>query len=1518
MPSPGSADDGVFGCSKKTPPGVCPVSSLRLRNASRGNLFSARPLKIFPFSMNNRRFLTGFLLGSPLAALVVLTIAVTSFPPASNPGALQGQVGGSCSNLAMGSEIDFPTAPMPSAVAAVDVNGDGRKDMAVANYDFSNDTYGSVLVYINTGGGAYASAVEYRVGTHPRTIASGDFNGDGKQDLVLGTTVNVTVLMNNGNGTFAAPVDYFTNTPVSVATGDFTGDGKADVVAIANGTLYVLVNNGDGTFGTPRNYGTGTQSNSFLAVADFDADGRKDIAYTNIDSASYGYNVSVLLNKGGSYINSWNVGFAPVVMYPLGTAVSPLGIAVGDLNGDGKQDIASADHDPSIHYNVASVFINTGNGTFAPVVHYKAGGTFGQGNVYGIAIGDLSCDGKNDIAVANEDNNTIGLLANKGDGTFAPVTYAQATTPRAFLTISDLNGDGRQDLIAPAFNSSWVTVLPGVCSCIAGQPPPITVASSSSRSSSSSSAVSSVKSSSSSSSSNSSVSQGSSSSITNVVLSTVSAPSCGAGGFAAKVDYPAEDTVNDITAADFNGDGKTDFATANNNAYTISSFLNTGNGTFAPKANYPAPPGTLPRAIVAGNFKGYGKPDVVTANYLGGASVFFNNGGGGFPPNRMDMPVQEEPNDVVAANFNGNIRDGFAVVNYVTGSISVVNGAGNTFLARVDYPTGAHPVAAAAADFNVDGKPDLAVVGSTLSILRNNGGGGFVPKVDYPAGAGNDVAAADFNGDGKPDLAIAKRGQKSVLILLNNGDGTFDTGINYTTGMNAYHVTAADFNGDGKPDLAVADYDTNTVAIIINTGNGTFSSMVKYPTGKGPLSTTAGDFNADGKPDLGVVNYGASTVSILLNNGVACAGSSSVASLSSSAMSQGSSAGSSIASSVGSVSLSGSSGVSSVSSSAAGSTGSSGSSGSSGSTGSSGSSNSQGSSASGGTSSAGTGCAAGFECSYCPPGTPCVAWECGYAPTGTPFSMYHTETSGTCGLNGQGVCRACVPNTGSSSSGASSNPYGFSSSSSSAAGSTGSSGSSGSTGSQGSAGSSGSVGSSGSSTSSKSSKSSKGSSSSKSGSSVAGVLATQTCETQHGDPQLSPDCTWVANCPLPIAYQQIFASSAAASSGPSVSPVPSVKLADLPVCHPICGDGIKIAPEKCDDGNTLNGDGCDQYCFCSPGQQLYYKFDNNADDESGRYPGALNGTSWEWSDDVPSQMRFPDPGSLFFGDGNDSRVDTQVPYSPIPPSTISLWLKFEAFAGPGTTGRGSFSYLDILPTEYVQDNPSLQIHYVSLNVYSPVVYYNGAKALEGGTITPDLWHHLAVTNDGTITKIYLDGAEVASGNSPAAAQDFLSIGGRPDLSDIHLQNAGLDDIRFYPEVLKGNQIAYLAGGNSIRLPERCLPASSSSSSSPAVSSAGSAGSSASGGGSSGSSSPLPIPAPQYFATCKPDGDVAVSGLPGLPPISDFDTDPGVEIFPNTIVQKYSAIAGMPSISSDTVDTLKTNIGVLKNICAAYK
>jgi len=175
-----------------------------------------------------------------------------------------------------------------------------------------------------------------------------------------------------------------------------------------------------------------------------------------------------------------------------------------------------------------------------------------------------------------------------------------------------------------------------------------------------------------------------------------------------------------------------------------------------------------------------------------------------------------------------------------------------SFSPAVSYPAGTAPASVVKADFNGDGRLDLAAgtSGNAVNILLGNGNGTFRNPMSYPSGAPtSSLAVGDFNGDGKPDLATAGQATNTVSILLNNGTGSFAPPVNYVGGGGTSSLAVGDFNGDGKTDLA-AGLTNNSLGVLLNNGTGTFRSLAPFIAVSGTTSVAVGDFNADGKLDL--------------------------------------------------------------------------------------------------------------------------------------------------------------------------------------------------------------------------------------------------------------------------------------------------------------------------------------------------------------------------------------------------------------------------------------------------------------------------------------------------------------------------------------------------------------------------------------------------------------------------------------------------------------------------------------------
>jgi hypothetical protein len=218
------------------------------------------------------------------------------------------------------------------------------------------------------------------------------------------------------------------------------------------------------------------------------------------------------------------------------------------------------------------------------------------------------------------------------------------------------------------------------------------------------------------------------------------------------------------------------------------------------------------------------------------------------------------------ADFNGDGKPDLAVSDGSGVWIMLGNGDA-TFQPPVNYPIPNGAASLAVGDFNSDGKQDL-VAGNdgNLAILLNNGDGTFQPAILYPVGFEvSNLAVGDFNRDGRLDVAATSFFLGTVNIYLGNGAGNLTAGAAYHTlgPAGGLCVAVADFNGDGNPDLAVTT--TGAIQILLGKGDGSFQRNSFFAVGEGPVYAAVGDFNRDGKPDLAVANNSSGNASVLTN-----------------------------------------------------------------------------------------------------------------------------------------------------------------------------------------------------------------------------------------------------------------------------------------------------------------------------------------------------------------------------------------------------------------------------------------------------------------------------------------------------------------------------------------------------------------------------------------------------------------------------------------------------------------------------
>lgn len=345
----------------------------------------------------------------------------------------------SAAQVSLAPPLPFRPSGTGGAVVAADFNGDGKPDLALLETD--NTATAAGAVYLGKGDGTFQPGKPFG-SMSAGVLVVGDFNGDGRPDLAIAslTSGTVAIFFGSGDGTFQLAGSFAGPAPfTAMCAADWNGDRKTDLAILSQttATVAILLSGGDGSFQMAAGYPVLGGSGNNCVAADLNGDGKPDLAIVSgilLGPSSTGF-VSVLLGSGDGTFQS---------VKPLAVVVGTRGLAVGDLNLDGKPDIAVTGAGGFPYYNsVIQVLLGAGDGTLSSV--FSTPDPFRQTGISysAITVADLSGDGKPDLVVRL--NAGIGFLAGHGDGTFEDA-ISLVTAAGAGLVTADFNGDGKVDI----------------------------------------------------------------------------------------------------------------------------------------------------------------------------------------------------------------------------------------------------------------------------------------------------------------------------------------------------------------------------------------------------------------------------------------------------------------------------------------------------------------------------------------------------------------------------------------------------------------------------------------------------------------------------------------------------------------------------------------------------------------------------------------------------------------------------------------------------------------------------------------------------------------------------------------------------------------------------------------------------------------------------------------------------------------------------------------------------------------
>jgi len=525
---------------------------------------------------------------------------------------------------------------------------------------------------------------------------------------------------------------------------------------------------------------TGTQPIA-LTHGDLNGDGADDVVTANYLS----HTVSVLISTG-------RFGFLPKTDFA--TPNNPADVELGDFNGDGRLDLAVGCTSGQL-----SIRMGNGNGGFGPRTDIASGG-----GPRGLAIGDLNLDGRADIAAANFAANSVSVFLGNGVGGFAPrIDTAVPGGPHG-IAIGDMFGDGIPDLFTANYNASTVSVYLGI----------------------------------------------------------------GDGTVFHWITSPVENGPMAVALADLDQDGDPEVMTANNgaNSITVLPVVAPGFGTPTHLAV-----GLGPADLAAHVSLDFGLTNVFVANFASSSvSVLKFDASGAQLGIAQSYNTGFDPSGIAVFDADANGTLDVATVSQGIGRVTLFRILGVEFQNPPSFvpsepPSSGNPELA---DLDNDGHLDLVVPElGAVRIWRGQGNGAFTFASEAPTiGNPNRIALRDLDHDGDQDMVVSTS-TSLTGVFLNLGDGTFGPRADIShPGQSAYGLAIADVTLDGHPDLILCLPYADTVRVYAGDGAGGFSFLADLSAGSLPFNVVVGRFDADPYPDL-VVGRGGSATGVALLRG---------------------------------------------------------------------------------------------------------------------------------------------------------------------------------------------------------------------------------------------------------------------------------------------------------------------------------------------------------------------------------------------------------------------------------------------------------------------------------------------------------------------------------------------------------------------------------------------------------------------------------------------------------------------------